>query len=403
MFAPPPPSLFNSATRSYEGPRAHSESDYAFLVRSARAACRHARETLDAWYLRLPVAARGSVRARFVNHDPGHHLGALLELYLHEAFLRLDYEIDLDIGQEDPTHRRPDLLLTDGEESFYLEASAVLGADAPGERSNALAAALYEAVDRITAPAFFLSVDIKICGTSTPGRRQVTAPLERWLAELDPDTVLAGFQNTRELPERRLVFDGWDVRFRAIPVSPQHREAPDHRVLGTHSGGVGILDDASPLRAKLKRKAGHYGELGRPYVIALLCAGDFVEDHDIADALLGTTAIRYSPDTRNVETVRQPDGFWHGSDGPQNSRVSAVITLPQLHWHTITTTEPTIWIQPWAAHPLKARLPWRTQHIANDGRIKTTQATRSQSELFELPAGWATPHHPHPQATATAR
>lgn len=156
VFAQPPPSLFSASTRAYEGPRAHSESDYAFLDRSARAGCQHVRETLDAWYGRLPVAARGSIRARFVNQDPGHHLGALLELYLHEAFLRLDYEINLDIGQEDPAHRRPDFLLSDGGEAFYLEASAVLGAKAPGERSNPLAAALYEAVDRITAPGFFL-------------------------------------------------------------------------------------------------------------------------------------------------------------------------------------------------------------------------------------------------------
>ncbi len=345
--------------------------------------------TLDAWFQRLPAGAQASIRARFISPDPGHHLGALFELYLHEAFLGLEYAVDLDIGREDPAHRRPDLLLSADGTSFYLEASAVLGADVLGARSNRpLAAALYEAINRIQAPGFFLSVDIDACGNGTPGRRQVTEPLQRWLEELDPDTVLADFASTHALPERRLTFDGWDVHVRAIPVNPEHRRDPEHRVLGTHSEGIAPLDDTTPLRSKLKRKAGHYGQLDRSYVIALLCAGDFVEDHDIADALLGSTAVRYSPRTGSLEPVREPNGFWHGANGPQNSRVSAVITVPQLSWSAITAVEPTVWIQPWAAHPLAASLPWRTQHIAADGRIETTEALRSPIDFLALPDRW---------------
>jgi hypothetical protein len=111
------------------------------------------------------MPAQASIRARFISPDPGHHLGALLELYLHEAFLRLEYDIDLDVGGEDPELRRPDFRLEKRGQSFFLEASAVLGADVFGAQSyRPRAAALYEAVDRVTAPAFFVSVDIEQCG-----------------------------------------------------------------------------------------------------------------------------------------------------------------------------------------------------------------------------------------------
>ncbi|HZV75128.1 MAG TPA: hypothetical protein VFF79_15545 [Conexibacter sp.] len=216
----------------------------------------------------------------------------------------------------------------------------------------------------------------------------MTEPIQRWLDGLDPDAILADMRNSRGRPQHRLAFDGWEVRFQATPVSQEHRNDPNHRVLGSHTEGVALLDDAAPLRAKLKRKAGHYGELDRPYVVGLLCAGDFVEDRDIADALLGSITLRYSPATQEMETVRAPDGFWYGVGGPKNRRVSAVITIPQLSWHALAAAEPTVWVQPWAARPLSVDLPWRTHSINADGRITTTEARCPSAELFALPTGW---------------
>lgn len=149
-----------------------------------------------------------------------------------------------------------------------------------------------------------------------------------------------------------------------------------------------MIDDATPLRSKLKKKGSRYGQLDQPYLVALLCAGDLVEDHDIADALLGTTAVRYYPGTQRTEIVRQLEGFWHARKGPQNTRVSAVMTVPRLNWSSIIITEPTIWLNPWSAHPLKAPLPWRTHTITTDGHFTTTEATRSAANVLALPASW---------------
>jgi hypothetical protein len=273
--------------------------------------------------------------------------------------------------------------------SFYLEAAAVLGADVLGERARRpLVAAVYDAINRMDEPNFFLTVDIDSCGDRMPGRRQLLDPLASWLREHDPDEVLTSYNERGDLPERRLAFDGWDLWFQAIPVSPDHRGAPDHRVLGSHSEGMSLLDDAAPLRSKLKRKGSRYGSLDRAYVVALLCAGDFVEDRDIADALLGSTAIRVNPLTHAADAARQPDGFWHGPRGPQNTRVSAVLTVPQLNWSSAAVVEPTLWLNPWAAHPLPVTLPWRTHQIAPDGHFTTIEATVTAAELLDLPERW---------------
>jgi hypothetical protein len=382
-------SLFSAGARASQEPKGHSESAYAFLDRSASIPCASTRVLLDRWYSQLPVEARASIRVRFANADPGHHLGALWELYLHETFRRLGYEVDLDIGREDPDHPRPDFLLAQGGDGFYLEATAALGASVLGDQSSqARAAALREAIERVRAPNFFIGIDVGACGENTPGRRAVTDPLQQWLDGLDADAVIDEYETTQDVPRKMLSFDGWEVECKAFPVSPEHRDNPDHRVIGTYSEGFAVLDDATPLRRKLKRKAGRYDALELPYTVALLCAGDFADDKDIADALLGTTAIQFDPSTLATRAVRQLDGFWHGPNGPQNTSVSTVVTIPQLSWSSITAVEPTVWLNPWAARPLAAALPWRTHDIVQNGHITTREATRSPADLFELPERW---------------
>jgi hypothetical protein len=310
-------SLFSASDRTWNGPQRHSQSAYDFLDRSARQPCARVRELLDDWYSHLPLEAKASIRVRFGDAHPGPHLGALWELYLHEASSRLDYEVDLDIGRENPENRRPDFLLASRGERFYLEATAALGASVLGDQaSHALAAALREAIERVKAPNFFLGVDVDACGKNTPGRRDVTEPLQRWVDELDPDRVIADYETTNDVPRKVLSFDGWEVKCKAFPVSPEHRDAPDHRVIGTYSEGFAALDDAKPLRRKLKRKAGLYGKLDLPFAVALLCGGAFADDKDIADAQHGNPiqprdrACRRRPPARRL-LARPPRATEH--------------------------------------------------------------------------------------------
>lgn len=382
-------SLFSASARTSLTPKGHTESEYAFLDRSARAQIVRVRELLDAWYARLPVAARASIRNRFASADLGVHRGALLELYLHEAFHRLELEVDIDVGREDAGRRRPDFLIGESGEGFYVEATAAVGANLLGDKSaSARAAAMQECIAKVHAPNFWLGVQLEACGTNTPGRREVRVPLQRWLDELDPDEVLAEHGRTGELPSYTLRLDDWEVECQAFPVSPEHRGDPDHEVIGAYGEGAAMIDDAKALRRKLKHKASHYEGLERPYVVCLLCAGDFADDKDVGDALLGSVAVRYNPTTRETIWVRQADGIWHGPHGPRNTTVSAVITIPQLSCSSVTAVQPTLWLNPWAARPLTAELPWRTNVISPQGRITTREASRTPADLFGLPERW---------------
>jgi hypothetical protein len=382
-------SLFGAGSRTWLGPKRHVESEYAFLNRSGRDGLARARDLLDQWYGELPVAAKASIRTRFGEDSVAPHRGALWELYLHEAYRRLGFDIELDIGREDAVQRRPDFLLVGWGGTFHLEATAALGASVLGDsRSNKLAAYLRELIEEVDSPNFFVGIELEPVGTSTPPRRNVIDVLNRWIKPLDPDDVIAAYAADEGLPTTRLSFNGWKVECTAIPVGPDYRDEPDHVVLGSYSEGFSVIDDARPLRRKLKHKATRYGELEHPYVIALLCAGDFAEDKDIADALFGSMSLMINPQTGGAAPYRERDALWLGPEGPRNTRVSAVLTIPQLSWPAIAVVEPTVWLNPWAAKPLTAELPWRTRRIVEDGSMNTIEATITAAELFGISPQW---------------
>lgn len=152
-------------------------------------------------------------------------------------------------------------------------------------------------------------VEVEEAGSATLGGRQVLDPLEDWLGELVPAEWRSAMGEGADPPERRLTPGDWVITIGATPVRRDMPLADDERVLGSSVEGFTRLDDSRPLRRKLKRKANHYGELDAPYVIAALCVGTFVEDRDIAEALLGDKSYAWDPHERRFRGSWRPNGL----------------------------------------------------------------------------------------------
>lgn len=345
------------------------------------------RTTLDSWFVRLPADARLQIRERFTSDDGIVHLGAFWELYLHEAFLRLGFSVDVDIGRDAGEGRRPDFRLQRDELELYVEATALLGDDVLSPHQRRLSQQLQDLINRTDAPDFLVELDVEQYGTAMPGRRDVVVPLEAWLAGLDADELLEAERNGAEPETTTLTFSGWRIGFAAIPLRPDLRGLDDHRVLGAHGEGIARLDDITPLRRKLKRKATHYGDLGRPYAIAVLCAGTFVESSDIEQALLGSIAGRCHPDD-GFGWIRQRDGLWVRPDRPINTRVSAVLTAIGLSATATAAVTPCWWSNPWARHPVALDLPWERVEATTAGATTTRPASQPPGALFGLRERW---------------
>jgi hypothetical protein len=93
---------------------------------------------------------------------------------------------------------------------------------------------------------------------------------------------------------------------------------------------------------------------------AVLCAGDLIDDHDIAQALFGRIEYTASMSSDRVSGRLLSGGLWHDGDGPRYSAVSAVLTASNLGPKSVAAVEPCLWLNPVAANPIEtASLPWR--------------------------------------------
>jgi hypothetical protein len=337
------PTLFSVRDRTDERPRAHQEPAYPFLDRAAGARWERVRDELDAWFARLPQAARADVRNRFAQDAELDHAGAFWELWVHEAHRRRGFDVEVNIGVE-AGERRQDFVLARGDERCWLEAT-VVGGDSPlSFTERRLDEQLRDIVETVRAPRFSLALEVVRYGACSPGRRRVVPPLERWLGSLDVRELRARRAAGAAAPVRRLTFDDWAVDVEAIALDDPPWACG--RVLLVPRGAVagrGAVNDVRPLRRKIKKKAARYGALDRPYLLAVLALGDRVSERDVHEALLGSDASDHA--------------VWHGPGGPCNTRLSGVLVARGMRSTdpaTAVASAPSLWRNPWALRPL----PW---------------------------------------------
>jgi hypothetical protein len=303
-------SLFTSVERTVRIPR--TASDYRRLDLGPYGWQANTRALLDAWYRLLPNRAAASIRSRFASDKRDEHLAAFFELYMHELTRsRGDDPPDVDIGSEDPERRVPDLVMHRGGQPCAIEVTACMGDDVIDPEARPRVKHLYEAIERIKQRNFVLYVDVRRPGPGLPGRRNVTRFLDDWLSGLDPDVERE--RAARGLPPAQTIWrwEGWTVHFQATGLRKELRGEPRDTVIGGEVEGLGghthrivgertiefdgprPLDDRRLLERKLVHKAGHHYETeDQPLVIAVLCAGECVRDHEIAQALFGPIEYR---------------------------------------------------------------------------------------------------------------
>lgn len=324
-------------------PRAHQESAYAFLDRAAGPRWERVRSELDSWFAQLPAAARADLRNRFAQHAELDHAGAFWELWVHEAHRRRGFDVTVNIGCE-AGERRQDFVLAREHERCWLEAT-VVGGDSPlSFTARRLDEQLRDIVATVRAPRFSLALEVVRYGACSPGRRRIVPPLERWLGELDP-------RELRAPVVKRLAFDDWVAEVEAIALDDALARPCGRTQLVPRGVGGGPVNDVRPLRRKIKKKAARYGELDRPYLLAVLALGDHVREHDVERALHGAGAHDHA--------------VWRGPGGPCNTRLSGVLVARGLRstdpLPTAPAAQPTLWRNPWALYPLgrAVALPWR--------------------------------------------
>lgn len=387
-----PGRLFDwSVVRVNPSPAAHGEDSFGFMNRVDQPFWERLRDELERWFAAYPREHAADLRGRFRDAAPGQHFGAWWELYLHRLFSRLGFEVE--VHPELPeVPGRPDFRLVRGKESFLMEAavtfSGIVDEERHGERENWIMVA----IDRAENPNFFVRLQIERGGLERPSVREIVAPLERWLAGLDPDEVIASAPHA--YPTLPLNVRDWSLTLTALPRKPTARGRPG-RLLGIAPGMSGFVNDVEMLRATLRRKRRRYGKPNEPIVTAVLLTSPTFDNEDIEQALLGSLAVQVDPTAPMTgRMVRQRNGSWMPGSRPRGTRVSAVLTGTNVMPWTFAGTWPRIWPNPWARHPLSVELPFPTAAADQEGIVRYKEVTGTPAALLGVAEGWPGPEAP---------
>jgi hypothetical protein len=384
--------VYDDIDRVDPSPRGHVESNADFLNRVRGPFWDEVRALVERWFGNLPQTEQADVRGRLRSPDNRQSHGAFWELYLHESLIRAGYAVTphpVVAG----TARRPDFLARREDSTFYLEARLTR------ERAGAQAAdvrvsRIYEGLDKVDSPNFFLWVDVDAEGVADLRTTRLRRDVQSWLASLDPDVVSAVLDaraDIRRVAAFRWRDAGWDLTVRPLPKSPEHRGKPGVRPVGVFGPrGDDLLDEVTPLRAALEAKGSAYGYLDHPFVVAVRTSTVSHDHFPVLNALYGSLQMRIGrgPDGYVAQgETRAPDGFWYGGNRWYHRRVSGVLIGENVQPWTVGTSQPILWEHPDSERPVSAPPMWR-RAVAAQPEFRFLEPTLGMKDLFGLPDGW---------------
>jgi hypothetical protein len=388
--------LFDEIDRQDERPARYAEPQFTYLNRSARVIFSRTRQVLEAWFSRYPVSERPDLRARFRSKKDQQHHAAFFELFLHELLLQLGCSVTIHPSPGETTTRRPDFVAESPSGSrFYIEAVVVTGESEKNAAATARMNVVYDALDRLDSPNFFIGVELRGAPKTPPRAEPMRSFLRERLAALDPDemTQLVRSASFDALPRWRFEHEGWEIDFFPIPKSPRARGKPGIRPVGMRMPEPFWSEPRLAIRDAIVEKARRYGDLDLPYIIAVNALEAGVDRIDIMEALFGKEkfTVKLTPSgPSRPQMTREPDGVWTSPSGPRHARVSAVLLAsPVLPWN-VPRAQICLYHNPWARRPYASELTRLPQAIPDSttARHMEWQDGESLARIFGLHPQW---------------
>jgi len=341
--------IFTDRERTEWSAAGQNEPMHAFLDRSALPIFAAVRDLLDDWLTRVPAKDQADLIGAF-RADNQQFDSAFWELYLHELYLRAGYSVEIhpDVPNS-PKH--PDFRMTGKGEPFYLEAVQV-GTPTSDLAERRRLEAAHDAMNSEATEQFSLSMTYAQIGPRPLSVRQLRQELRRWLAGLDPATVAVALSEPEcpgeltfdRLPRFTWRYDGWDLEFHALPLSP---DAPRGAtpLIGMYGPATAqMVDKRTGLSRALDSKAHRYGELDAPLVIAVLdnTGPTLTHDYQVEQALFGLAAARPAASGTRPEGILE-EGHWLRRSGWRRGHAPQVIAAMNFAPWNVAEFQPRLW------------------------------------------------------------
>lgn len=383
--------IFTDRERTEWSASRQGETSHAFLDRSAQPIFAAVRHLLEDWLTRVPAEHQADLIGAF-RADNQQFDSAFWALYLHELYLRAGY--DVEIHPEVPNSpKHPDFRMTGKGEPFYLEAVQV-GTPTSDLAERRRMEAAHDAMNGEATEQFSLSMTHAQIGPNPLSARRLRQELRRWLAGLDPATVVAALSEPERpgeltfdrLPRFTWRHDGWDLEFHALPLSPDAARG-DTPMIGMYGPATAqMIDKHTGLSRALDSKANKYGELDAPLVIAVLdnTGPSLTKDYQVEQALFGLAAAPPAVSATEPEGILQ-GGHWLGRSGWRRGHAPQVIAAMNFAPWDVAKFQPRLWetLEPGRKGPKQPDFLARVDVGGRDPQILPAGANP-----FGLPDGW---------------
>lgn len=384
--------LFSQISRTDSSPKLGGECEYTFIDRSFRHEITRVRNILEDLFSSYPREAAGELASRVQSKNDGLFNSAIFELLIFSMLTKLGYRLVPHPVLNNGSSKRPDfLVVAQSGAEFYLEAVLASEEDGTLVGRNRMIETTLDAIRKARHDNFWVDFTHSGLPNSQPPGSKLVRDVLVWLDSLDADVVSEQLSAGIHRPEHNLVrrYGGWSISLRPRPISRRTR-GKSKSLIGISSKGIGFVDSSSPIRDAIRSKGNWYGELDKPYVIAVNFNTPFLDDSDEVDALFGTEQVvianeESEPTFERLE--RKPDGAWVSRSGPQYKRVSGAWIFNDLNAYSIASRHATLYFNPWATKPLPAELnDLPHAKVENDRLIR--QSGVSIREIFDLPERW---------------
>jgi hypothetical protein len=371
-------------------------SDFEFLARCKRDECQNVRELMETWFSRYPEADSEDLRHRIQSDDERNFRSSFWELYIHELLVSLGYSVEVHPELDTEKETRPDFLAIapSGREVIVEATSPTRDTEEPPAATRRKEVVI-DTINDLDHPDFELSLETS--GTrswprQSPSGSAVRSELNRWLNTLEYNRLRRALeeQGLDAMPKKEFDLEGWKIRFTAIPRSEQKRGSESDSIIKVRFSGAQWVDSSSPIRKKIKDKATRYGDIDRPYVIAVNIDDPAIDEIDIMDALFGDEALQLHVDQEGKEStnmVRLPEGAWVYRTEQINTRVSAVLIGADVKPWRVAQAPLILCHNPWAQRECVGPITELVQYLPSDSRMKKVSGAHPR-RILDLPAQW---------------
>lgn len=384
--------LFPDRERTDDSTKRAAESEFGFLDRCSWPAAQRVREFLDECFARYPHAERGELAARIRSEDDVAFRSGLFELLLHEYLLRKGFLVAPHPALPNGSAKRPDFLVVgpDGAR-FYIEATSASERDGRNQGGETLVATTLQHLSDATHPSFFVDVAFTGYPQTQPSGRRLAAAVVSWLDTLDADAAVAALESHDfdSLPAMEWTHEGLTLTIKAIPCRPDAR-GNQGRLIGVQNFGARWIDGWTPIRDAIITKAGRYGDLDLPLVVAVNVQTFSLEVIDEMQALFGQEQFIFDRDNLDAEPrmERARNGAWIGPYGLRSRRCSGAWLFHDVTPYTVSRRTHTLYVNPWSRHPVPPTLLAVVPNaVVVDDRIQRSDS-EAMGSVLELPQDW---------------